>query len=238
MLSKEELKNRVIRIIAATRFPFVDQTDWGADYVFNVSDEQSPYYVEDLKEAISDLTHGVLADRAIVPTSANEAFEQAIDITGNAANVSSNVAALSSVVAATLGSPLIKVAAFSYGVRTAAKKKREGQALADAALKPSDIDEVILVGGSTRTPAVQKIVKELFGKDPNKSVNPDEAVAIGAALQAGILAGEGPGDVVLLDVTPLSLGIETLGGVMTKLIERNTTIPTSKKEIFSTAADG
>jgi len=111
------------------------------------------------------------------------------------------------------------------------------QALKDAGLRPSDIDEVILVGGATRMPAVQRMVKEIFGKEPNKSVNPDEAVAIGAAIQAGILAGEGPGDVVLLDVTPLSLGIETLGGVMTKLIERNTTIPTQKKEIFSTAAD-
>jgi len=111
------------------------------------------------------------------------------------------------------------------------------QALKDAGLKPSDIDEVILVGGTTRMPAVQKMVKEIFGREPNKSVNPDEAVAIGAAIQAGILGGEGPGDVVLLDVTPLSLGIETLGGVMTKLIERNTTIPTQKKEIFSTAAD-
>jgi len=111
------------------------------------------------------------------------------------------------------------------------------KALADAGMKPSDIHEVILVGGSIRIPAVQQIVKEIFGKAPNKTVNPDEAVALGAGLQAGILGGEGPGDVVLLDVTPLSLGIETLGGVMTRLIERNTTIPTNKKEIFSTAAD-
>jgi len=111
------------------------------------------------------------------------------------------------------------------------------QALQDAGLKPSDVDEVILVGGSTRIPAVQATVKDIFGKEPNKTVNPDEAVALGAGLQAGILGGEGPSDVVLLDVTPLSLGIETLGGVRTRLIERNTTIPTNKKEIFSTAAD-
>ncbi len=110
-------------------------------------------------------------------------------------------------------------------------------ALADAELKASDLNELILVGGSTRIPAVQAIVKEIFGKEPTKNVNPDEVVALGAAVQGAILAGD-VDDVVLLDVTPLSLGIETLGGVMTKLIERNTTIPTSKKEVFSTAADG
>jgi len=111
------------------------------------------------------------------------------------------------------------------------------QALSDAKLTAKDIDEVILVGGSTRIPKVREITKEIFGKDPNKSVNPDEVVAIGAAIQGAILAGEVEEQMVLLDVTPLSLGVETLGGVMTKLIERNTTIPTEKKEIFSTAAD-
>ncbi|WP_449314784.1 molecular chaperone DnaK [Rubneribacter sp.] len=115
-------------------------------------------------------------------------------------------------------------------------KKPVEQALKDAGLKAGDIDEVILVGGSTRMPAVQDVVKKLTGKEPNMSVNPDEVVAMGAAVQGGVLAGDVEG-ILLLDVTPLSLGVETMGGVMTKMIDRNTTIPTRKTEIYSTASD-
>merc|ERR1712050_199180 len=116
-------------------------------------------------------------------------------------------------------------------------RKPVEQALRDANMKIVEIHEVILVGGSTRIPAVQQVVQQLSGKSPNMTVNPDEVVALGAAVQAGVLSGE-VSDIVLLDVTPLSFGVETLGGVMTKLIPRNTTVPTSRSEIFSTAADG
>ena len=115
-------------------------------------------------------------------------------------------------------------------------RKPVEQALRDASMSQGDIDEVILVGGSTRMPAVQELVKSMTGKQPNMSVNPDEVVAMGAAVQGGVLAGDVEG-ILLLDVTPLSLGVETMGGIMTKMIDRNTTIPTRKTEVYSTAAD-